>query len=349
MARFADRVRIGAWTGVTGQPIRRGQHRHRRQSDLGPAMAYLGAARLRGARTSTLPLRLATSTAPTSTQRCATSIPTTHAVHRRLEDVHHDRDAHQRPISARAWLVERSATTPRWPNHFVAVSHERREVAAFGIDTANMFGFWDWVGGRYSVDSAIGLSLMIAIGPDAFREFLAGFHADRRALPHDAARARTLPVLLGLLGHLVRATSSAPRAKAVLPYAQELAAFPAYLQQLDMESQRQVGHLDGTPVDDDDRPDRVGRAGHERPARLLPTAPPGHPAGPGRLHRLRARRTTRVREHHDLLMANLFAQAEALAFGKTPRRSRPRASRRTGAAPVFPGNRPTHDDPGRRG
>jgi glucose-6-phosphate isomerase len=230
--------------------------------------------------------------------------------------------------TARAWLVDalgEDAVT----DHFVAVSTNAERVAEFGIDTANMFGFWDWVGGRYSVDSAIGLSLMILIGPAGFREFLDGFHAideHFRTAPLD----QNAPILLGMIG--IHHTDDLGRdTKAVLPYAQELARFPAYLQQLDMESNGKRVRLDGTPVAGDTGPIVWGEPGtngqhafyqllHQGtrvvPADFIGFATPNHP----------------YRNHHDLLMSNLFAQAEALAFGR---------ENATEPYRHFPGDRPS--------
>ncbi len=230
--------------------------------------------------------------------------------------------------TARAWLVAELGESAV-SEHFVAVSTNAERVAAFGIDTANMFGFWDWVGGRYSVDSAIGLSLMILIGPGAFAEFLNGFRIiDEHFLTQPVAH--NAPVLLGMIG--VHHSNSLGRdTKAVLPYAQELARFPAYLQQLDMESNGKRVRLDGSPVDGDTGPIVWGEPGTNgqhafyqllhQGTRVVPVdfigfATPNHP----------------YRNHHDLLMSNLFAQAEALAFG-----------RQNAAEPHrhFPGDRPS--------
>jgi glucose-6-phosphate isomerase len=230
--------------------------------------------------------------------------------------------------TARTWLVG-SLGEAAVPDHFVAVSTNAEKVAAFGIDTANMFGFWDWVGGRYSVDSAIGLSLMILIGPDQFREFLHGFHVVDEHF-RTAPLAQNAPVLLAVIGAL-HANVLDRDTKAVLPYAQELARFPAYLQQLDMESNGKRVKLDGTVVDDDTGAIVWGEPGtngqhafyqllHQGtrvvPADFIGFATPNHP----------------YREHHDLLMSNLFAQAEALAFGRS-----------NAAEPHrhFPGDRPS--------
>jgi glucose-6-phosphate isomerase len=214
--------------------------------------------------------------------------------------------------TARGWLVD-ALGEEAVADHFVAVSTNAERVAEFGIDTDNMFGFWDWVGGRYSVDSAIGLSLMILIGPDGFREFLDGFHAVDEHF-RTAPIEQNAPLLLGLIG-ILHSDGLGRATKAVLPYAEELARFPAYLQQLDMESNGKRVRLDGSPVDGDTGPIVWGEPGtngqhafyqllHQGtrvvPADLIGFATPNHP----------------YRHHHDLLMSNLFAQAEALAFGR---------------------------------
>ena len=211
----------------------------------------------------------------------------------------------------------------------MAVAPNATEVARFGIDTANMFGFWEWVGGRYSVDSAIGLALMILVGRDRFAELLAGFHTvdeHFRTAPPDA----NTPIVLGLVG-IWNANVLGFATKAVLPYAQELARFPAYLQQLDMESNGKWVHFDGSPVTLDTGPIVWGEPGtngqhafyqllHQGtrivPADFIGFANPHHP----------------YRQHHDLLVANLIAQTEALAFG----RQRPEEPWRS-----FAGDRPT--------
>jgi glucose-6-phosphate isomerase len=215
--------------------------------------------------------------------------------------------------TARTWLVD-ALGDQAVRDHFVAVSTNAERVAEFGIDTANMFGFWDWVGGRYSVDSAIGLSLMILIGPERFREFLDGFHAVDVHF-RDAELSVNVPVLLGMIG-LLHIDVLGRDTKAVLPYAQELARFPAYLQQLDMESNGKRVTLEGRPVDAGTGPVVWGEPGtngqhafyqllhqgtHVVPADFIGFAKANHP----------------YQEHHDLLLANLFAQAEALAFGRS--------------------------------
>jgi glucose-6-phosphate isomerase len=214
--------------------------------------------------------------------------------------------------TARAWLVEHLGEDAV-ADHFLAVSTNADEVAAFGIDTSNMFGFWDWVGGRYSVGSAIGLPLMIAIGPAAFGEFLAGMHAVDEHF-RTAALERNAPVLLALIG-IWYLDVLGHQTKAVLPYAQELARFPAYLQQLDMESNGKSVRADGQSVATSTGPIVWGEPGTNgqhafyqllhQGTRIVPVDFIGF-ARPNHSHH----------DHHDLLMANLFAQAEALAFGR---------------------------------
>jgi glucose-6-phosphate isomerase len=230
--------------------------------------------------------------------------------------------------TARSWLVD-ALGEAAVADHFVAVSINAERVAEFGVDVANMFGFWDWVGGRYSVDSAIGLSLMILIGPDAFRDFLAGFHTVDEHF-RTAPLPANAPVLLAMIG-VLHGSLLGRATKAVLPYAQELSRFPAYLQQLDMESNGKRVRLDGTDVDVDTGPIVWGEPGTNgqhafyqllhQGTRVVPVdfigfATPNHP----------------YRHHHDLLMSNLFAQAEALAFGRA-----------NAAEPHrhFPGDRPS--------
>jgi glucose-6-phosphate isomerase len=229
--------------------------------------------------------------------------------------------------TARTWLVE-ALGEDAVADHFVAVSTNAERVAEFGIDTTNMFGFWDWVGGRYSVDSAIGLSLMIAIGPDAFAEFLSGFHVIDEHF-RTAPLRENAPVLMALLG-VWYANRLGFDTKAVLPYSNDLARFPAYLQQLDMESNGKSVDVDGVRVDHDTGPIIWGEPGTNgqhafyqlihQGTRIIPCDFIGFAKG-AHTHQ----------EHHDLLMANLFAQSEALAFG----RSNPAEPHRN-----FEGNRP---------
>jgi len=241
--------------------------------------------------------------------------------------------------SARDWALAALGDEAAVAKHFVAVSTNAEKVAEFGIDTANMFGFWDWVGGRYSMDSAIGLSTMIAIGPPAFREMLGGFHAvdeHFRTTPFE----RNLPVLMGLLG-VWYVNLFGAQTQAVLPYDQYLKRFPAYLQQLTMESNGKHVMLDGSPVTRSTGPVYWGEPGtngqhsfyqliHQGtvliPCDFIGFLKPLNPLG----------------RHHDLLMANVFAQTEALAFGKTAEQVRAEGTP-DALVPhrVFEGNRPT--------
>ncbi len=335
MAGFAEQVRSGAWRGATGQTIRTVVNIGIGGSDLGPAMAYLAT---RAFGSDTLQCRFVSNVDgaditdnligldPASTLFVISSKTFT-----TIETLTNARQA-------RAWLSA-ALGEEAVAQHFVAVSTNAVEVAAFGIDTANMFGFWDWVGGRYSVDSAIGLSLMIAIGSDAFAEFLGGFHIIdehfRQAPLHD-----NVPVVMAALGiwyHSVLGSQS----KAVLPYAHELRRFTAYLQQLDMESNGKSTRLDGGPVSTTTGPVVWGEPGTNgqhafyqllhQGTRLVPIDFIGF-----------ARPNHSLTAQHDLLMANLFAQGEALAFGKTLDEVRAEGvAEYQQAHRVFPGNRPS--------
>ncbi len=335
MGAFADRVRSGEWRGATGEAIRTVVNIGIGGSDLGPAMAYLATrafgrpdlscrfvSNVDGAdiHSNLADLDPATTLFVISSKTFTTIETLTNA------------------RAARAWLVD-ALGDAAVPDHFVAVSTNATEVAAFGIDTGNMFGFWDWVGGRYSVDSAIGLSLMIAIGPDGFGEFLDGFHTIDRHLV-ETPFEQNVPVLVAALGIWYTNILGA-ESKAVLPYAHELRRFAAYLQQLDMESNGKRVRLDGSAVTTDTGPIVWGEPGTNgqhafyqllhQGTRLVPVdfigfARPNHP----------------LIEQHDLLMANLFAQGEALAFGKTLAEVRAEGiPEHQQAHRVFPGNRPS--------
>ena len=335
MADFAGRVRAGEWRGASGTAIRTVVNIGIGGSDLGPAMAYLATkafghddltcrfvSNVDGADISENLIGLD----PASTLFVVSSKTFT-----TIETLTNAR-------AARTWLVG-ALGEGAVPRHFVAVSTNAEEVSAFGIDPSNMFGFWDWVGGRYSVDSAIGLSLMISIGPTQFREFLDGFHTVDRHLC-DAPLEANVPVVMAALG-IWYANVLGAETKAVLPYAHELRRFPAYLQQLDMESNGKRVRLDGSPVNTATGPVVWGEPGTNgqhafyqllhQGTRLVPIdfigfARPNH---------------DRVAQH-DLLMANLFAQGEALAFGKTLAEVRADGvPEHQQAHRVFPGNRPS--------
>ena len=312
MRDFSERVRSGTWRGHTGRRIRHVVNIGIGGSDLGPAMAYEA---LRAYATAEMSFHFVSNIDPTdlalTLEACdpeETLVIVSSKTFTTLETL---TNAH----SARAWLLDRLGDEAAVASHFVAVSTNAEAVATFGIDPENMFEFWDWVGGRYSYPSAIGLSLMIAIGGEHFGEMLAGMHAMDEHF-RTAALDRNLPVLLGLIG-VWYANFFGAQSVAILPYSQELARFPAYLQQLDMESNGKSVDLEGNPVERyDTGPVVWGQPGTNgqhafyqlihQGTRLIPCdfigfAQANHP----------------LADQHDLLMANFFAQPEALAFGKT--------------------------------
>jgi glucose-6-phosphate isomerase len=311
MADFATRVRGGAWTGSTGRAIRNVVNIGIGGSDLGPAMAYEA---LRWYSDRRLTVRFVSNVdaadfveATRDLDAAETLFVVSSKTFTTLETLTNAR-------TARAWLVRALGDERAVAQHFVAVSTAEAEVRKFGIDPANMFPFWDWVGGRYSLPSAIGLSLMLAIGPDRLGEMLGGYHAmdeHFRTAPFE----RNLPVLLGLLGLWYDDFFDAETV-AILPYSQYLARLPAYLQQLDMESNGKSVDLDGRRVAYHTGPIVWGQPGTNgqhafyqlihQGTRLVPCDFIGF-----------VRPLDDVGEHHALLAANLFAQTEALAFGKT--------------------------------
>ena len=311
MAEFAGRVRGGAWTGFTGRPIRNIVNIGIGGSDLGPAMATDA---LRWYRDPRLTLRFVSNVdgadfvaATHGLDPAETLFIVSSKTFTTIETLTNAR-------TARAWCVRALGDERAVAKHFAAVSTAESEVRKFGIDPANMFPFWDWVGGRYSMWSAIGLSLMVAIGPERFRELLAGAHAmdeHFRTTPFE----RNLPVVLALLGiwydDFFRAET-----QAVLPYSHDLGRLPAYLQQLDMESNGKHVDLDGRPVDYQTGPVVWGQPGTNGQHAYFQLLHQGTKLVPcdfiGFLRDL-----DDVGEHHPLLLANLFAQTEALAFGKT--------------------------------
>jgi glucose-6-phosphate isomerase len=311
MAEFANSVRGGGWQGHTGKRIRNVVNIGIGGSDLGPAMAYEA---LRDFSDRALTVRFVSNVDGTDIVEATHDLDAAETLFVVSSKTFTTAETLANAKSAREWLVEQLGSDDAVARHFVAVSTNAEKVAEFGIDTANMFGFWDWVGGRYSMDSAIGLSLMVAIGPEHFREMLAGFHMmDQhfRTTPLE----RNLPVLMAMLG-IWYGDFFGAQTHAVLPYSQHLSLFPSYLQQLDMESNGKSVRQDGSPVDLQTGPVVWGTAGtngqhayyqliHQGtllvPADFLGFAQPDHAIG----------------EHHDLLAANLFAQTEALAFGKT--------------------------------
>jgi len=336
MAAFSDRVRSGAWKGHTGKRIRNIVNIGIGGSDLGPVMAYEA---LRHYSDRGLTLRFVSNVDGTDFAEASRDLDPAETLFIVSSKTFTTLETMTNAGTARDWTLAALKDEKAIAKHFVAVSTNAAEVAKFGIDTANMFGFWDWVGGRYSMDSAIGLSTMLAVGPDGFRSMLAGFHAmdeHFRSAPFD----KNLPVLMGLLS-VWYADFFGAETVAVLPYDQYLKRFPAYLQQLTMESNGKHVTLEGAAIDYQTGPIFWGEPGTNgqhsfyqlihQGTRLIPCdfiafSEPLNPLG----------------RHHDLLMANVFAQTEALAFGKTPEQVKAEGTadwlvpHRT-----FEGNRPT--------
>jgi glucose-6-phosphate isomerase len=311
MANFSNRLRSGAWTGHTGRRIRNVVNIGIGGSDLGPAMAYEA---LRDYSDRALTFRFVSNVDGTDIWEATRDLDPAETLFVVCSKTFTTLETLTNASTARDWLLSAVGDKDAIKRHFVAVSTNTEKVAEFGIDTENMFEFWDWVGGRYSYDSAIGLSLMIAIGPDAFRDMLSGFHLideHFRTAPFD----RNLPVLLGLVG-VWYINFFGAETHAVLPYSQYLSRLSAYLQQLDMESNGKSVRLDGQPVGWDTGPVVWGTPGTNgqhayyqlihQGTRLIPCDFVGF-CEPNHV----------VNGQHDLLMANFFAQTEALAFGKT--------------------------------
>ena len=337
MADFAEAVRAGRWRGFTGKRIKNIVNIGIGGSDLGPAMAYEA---LLPFSDRALSLRFVSNVDGADIWEATADIDAAETLFIVSSKTFTTLETIDNAKGAREWVVASLGDIAAVRRHFVAVSTNADEVAQFGIDPANMFEFWDWVGGRYSYDSAIGLSLMISIGGGPFREMLAGFRSmdeHFRQTPFD----RNLPVLLGLIGVWYNDFFGA-ETQAVLPYNHYLSKFPAYLQQLEMESNGKSVTLDGQPVELATgavvwgTPGTNGQHAYyqllHQGTRLVPADFIGflHPAH-------------RVGDHHDLLMANLFAQTEALAFGKTPKEAAAEGvPERLVPHRSFPGNRPTN-------
>jgi glucose-6-phosphate isomerase len=312
MAEFSDRVRSGSWRGHTGKRIRSVINIGIGGSDLGPVMAYEA---LKHYSQRGMNFRFVSNVDGTDFAEAVGDLDPAETLFIVSSKTFTTLETMANAHSARDWLLaglggDGAATA----KHFVAVSTNAEAVAAFGIDTANMFGFWDWVGGRYSMDSAIGLSTMIAIGPSHFRAMLAGFHEideHFRSAPFE----RNLPVLLGLLG-VWYADFFGAQTVAVLPYEQYLKRFPAYLQQLTMESNGKHVTLDGTATDYDTGPIYWGEPGTNGQHSFYQLIHQGTRLIPCDFIAF-ARSLNPLGRHHDMLLANVFAQTEALAFGKT--------------------------------
>jgi len=337
MAAFADRVRSGDWRGHTGKPVRNVVSIGIGGSDLGPVMAYEA---LRYYSRRDLTFRFVSNVDSTDFVEATRDLDPEETLFVVSSKTFTTLETMTNARSAREWTLAALGDEDAIAKHFVAVSTNAGEVAKFGISTDNMFGFWDWVGGRYSMDSAIGLSTMLAVGPDGFHELLAGFHEldeHFRRTPFE----RNLPVLMGLLAVWYGDFFGA-QTVGVMPYSQYLKRFPAYLQQLTMESNGKHVTLDGRAVDYDTGAVYWGEPGTNgqhsfyqlihQGTRLIPVDLIGfaNPLNP-------------LRDHHDILMSNVFAQAEALAFGKTEEEVRAEGTPEA-IVPhrVMEGNRPTN-------
>ncbi len=312
MARFADRVRSGEWTGHTGKPIRTVVNIGIGGSDLGPLMAYRALAPYVQ---NGLEVRFVSNVDPANLFDATRDLDPEETMFIVASKTFTTIETITNARHARDWLLEGLGGEPAAvAKHFVAVSTNAEKVAEFGIDTANMFEFWDWVGGRYSFDAAIGLSVMIAIGDANFRAMLDGFRTMDLHF-RTAPFAENLPVVLALFGVWYRNFLNLPT-YAVLPYSEHLDRFPAYLQQLDMESNGKSTRLDGTPVEYDTGPIVWGEPGTNGQHAFYQLIHQGTTVVPSDLIGF-FEASNDVGDQHDLLMANMFAQAEALAFGKT--------------------------------
>jgi glucose-6-phosphate isomerase len=337
MSAFSDKVRSGEWKGHTGKPIRNVINIGIGGSDLGPVMAYEA---LRHYSRRDMTFRFVSNVDGTDFAEKTRDLDPEETLFIVSSKTFATLETMTNARTARDWSLAKLGSEEAIAKHFVAVSTNAEGVGEFGIDTDNMFGFWDWVGGRYSMDSAIGLSTMLAIGPEAFREMLDGFHAMDE---HFAGMAigQSLPSILGLLavwyGDFFRAQTAA-----VLPYDQYLHRFPAYLQQLTMESNGKHVTVDGARVDYDTGAIYWGEPGTNgqhsfyqlihQGTRLIPCDFIGF-----------MRSLNPLGEHHDLLMSNVLAQPEALAFGKTPEQVREEGTPEA-IVPhrVMEGNRPSN-------
>jgi glucose-6-phosphate isomerase len=311
MAEFADRVRSGAWTGYTGKRIRHVINVGIGGSDLGPVMAY-EALKAYSARDMTF--RFVSNVDGTDFAEATRDLDPAETLFILSSKTFTTLETMTNAHTARDWSLRALSDPKAVAKHFVAVSTNAAEVEKFGIDTANMFGFWDWVGGRYSMDSAIGLSTMLAIEPEHFRAMLAGFHAmdeHFRTAPFE----RNLPVLMGLLAIWYNDFFGA-QTVAVLPYDQYLKRFPAYLQQLTMESNSKHVTLDGARVDYETGPIFWGEPGTNGQHSFYQLIHQGTKLIPCDFIGF-GQTLNPLGQHHDLLMANVFAQTEALAFGKS--------------------------------
>jgi len=336
MAGFAEQIRSGEWKGHTGRRIRNVVNIGIGGSDLGPVMAYEA---LRFYSDRELTFRFVSNVDSTDLVEATRDLDPAETLFIISSKTFTTLETMTNATSARDWLVGALGDEAAVARHFVAVSTNAEKVAAFGIDTANMFGFWDWVGGRYSMDSAIGLSTMIAIGSEHFRELLDGFHAMDEHF-RTAPFAENLPVIMGLLAVWYRDFFGA-QTVGVMPYEQYLKRFPAYLQQLTMESNGKHVTLTGAPVDAATGAVFWGEPGTNGQHSFYQLIHQGTMLIPVDLIGF-AKPLNPLREHHDLLSANVFAQAKALAFGRTEEEVRAEGTP-DDVVPhrVMEGNRPT--------
>jgi len=337
MAAFSEAVRSGSWKGHTGRRIRNVVNIGIGGSDLGPVMAYEA---LRHYSDRDMTFRFVSNVDSTDVVEATRDLDAAETLFIVSSKTFGTQETLTNATSARSWLVDRLGDESAVAKHFVAVSTNAERVARFGIDTRNMFGFWDWVGGRYSMDSAIGLSTMVAIGPEGFAELLAGFHAMDEHFRTTPAAAN-LPVLMGLLGVWYQDFFGA-QTVGVMPYEQYLKRFPAYLQQLTMESNGKHVTVDGRTVDYDTGAVYWGEPGTNGQHSFYQLIHQGTTLIPVDLIGF-ARSLNPLGDHHDILTSNVFAQAEALAFGRTEQQVREEGTPEV-VVPhrVMEGNRPTN-------
>jgi glucose-6-phosphate isomerase len=337
MTAFSDGVRSGEWRGYTGKPIRNVVNIGIGGSDLGPVMAYEA---LRHYSRRDMTFRFVSNVDSTDFVEATADLSAEETLFIVSSKTFGTLETLTNATSARTWVVDQLGAEAAVAKHFVAVSTNSERVSSFGIDTANMFGFWDWVGGRYSMDSAIGLSTMLAVGPEQFRELLAGFHEMDEHF-RTAPLETNLPVIMGMLavwyGDFFGAQSSG-----VMPYDQYLKRFPAYLQQLTMESNGKHVTLEGTPVDYQTGAVYWGEPGTNGQHSFYQLIHQGTKLIPVDLIGF-GKSLNPLRDHHDILSSNVFAQAQALAFGKTEAEVRAEGTAEN-VVPhrVMEGNRPTN-------
>ena len=311
MAGFAARIRSGEWKGHTGKPIRNIVNIGIGGSDLGPVMAYEA---LRHYSDRNLTFRFVSNVDSTDFVEATRDLDAAETLFIVSSKTFGTLETLTNATSARDWVLAQLGDAAAIAKHFVAVSTKAERVAEFGIDPANMFGFWDWVGGRYSMDSAIGLLTMVAVGPEQFGQMLAGFHAMDEHF-RTAPLARNLPVLMGMLT-VWYVDFFGAASTGVMPYEQYLKRFPAYLQQLTMESNGKHVTLGGTPVDYQTGPVYWGEPGTNGQHSFYQLLHQGTQLIPVHLI-VFGQSLNPLRDHHDILSSNVFAQAQALAFGKT--------------------------------